>query len=81
MAVTMIDGFTLVEAREQLALFKACAQEIANGTAKHYRIGTREYTALDLTEVYKMIKYFAGLVDKLSGAARTARVQVVIPRD
>lgn len=81
MAVTMIDGFTLAEAREQLSLFKACAQEIANGTAKHYRLGTREYTALDLPEVYKMIKYFAGLVDKLSGAARTARVQVVIPRD
>lgn len=81
MAVTMIDGFTLVEARTQLELWKECAQEIASGQAKHYRVGTREYTALDLDDVYKMIKYFSGLVDKLSGAARAARVQVVVPRD
>ena len=81
MAVTMIDGFTLVEAQTQLGLWKDCAQEIANGTAKHYKIGSREYTALDIDEVYKMIKYFAGLVDKLSGAARSSRVQVVVPRD
>ena len=81
MAVTMIDGFTLVEAQTQLTLWKEAAQEIASGTAKHYRIGTREYTALDIDEVYRMIKYFAGLVDKLSGNARTARVQVVVPRD
>jgi len=81
MAATMIDGFTLEEARTQLGLWKEAAQEIANGTAKHYRIGTREYTALDIDEVYRMIKYFAGLVDKLSGNARTARVQVVVPRD
>ena len=81
MAATMIDGFTLEEARTQLGLWKEAAQEIASGTAKHYRIGTREYTALDIDEVYRMIKYFARLVDKLSGNARTARVQVVVPRD
>jgi hypothetical protein len=80
-AVTMIDGFTLVEAREQLSLWKDCAKELANGQAKHYRIGTREFTALDLDEVYRMIKYFAGLVAKLDGSARATRVQVVVPRD
>ncbi len=79
--INIIDGFTLVEAREQLALWKDCAKEIANGQAKRYRIGTREYEALDLPYVYKMIKYFSGLVDKLSGNARSARVQVVVPRD
>lgn len=81
MAEKMIDGFTLVEAQTQLGLYKECAQEIASGTAQHYRIGSREYTALELPYVYSMIKYFAGLVDRLSGAARTARVQVVVPRD
>ena len=81
MAVTMIDGFTLAEAKEQLTLWKAAATEIAGGQAKHYRIGTREYTALDIDEVYRMIKYFAGIVAKLSGEARSARVQVVVPRD
>lgn len=81
MAASTIDGFTLVEARTQLDLWKACAQELATGQAKHYKIGSREFTALDLDEVYRMIKYFAGIVDKLSGLARSARVQVVIPRD
>ena len=81
MAATMIDGFTLVEAQTQLGLWKECAQEIASGTAKHYRIGNREYTAIDIDEVYRMIKYFAGLVDRLDGSARNARVQVVVPRD
>ena len=77
----IVDGFTLSEAREQLSLWKDCAREIANGQAKRYRIGTREYEALDLPYVYKMIKYFSGLVAKLSGSARSARVQVVVPRD
>ncbi len=81
MAAGTIDGFTLAEARTQLDLWKACAQELATGQAKHYKIGSREFTALDLDEVYRMIKYFAGIVDKLSGLARSARVQVVIPRD
>ena len=81
MAEKMIDGFTLIEAKTQLGLWKECAQEIASGTAKHYKIGSREYTALDIDEVYRMIKYFAGLVDKLEGTARSTRVQVVVPRD
>ncbi len=77
----IVDGFTLAEAREQLSLWKDCAREIANGQAKRYRIGTREYEALDLPYVYKMVKYFSGLVAKLNGSARSARVQVVVPRD
>lgn len=79
--VTRIDGYTLVEAQAQLDLWKAAAQEIAGGQAKRYRIGTREYESLDLPYVYNMIRYFAGIVDKLNGTARTARVQVVVPRD
>ena len=78
---TMINGFTLVEAQEQLDLWKACAKELASGQAKRYKVGTREYEAHDLGEVYRMIKYFADLVDELSGTRRRARVQVVIPRD
>ena len=81
MPVTSIDGYTLVEAQTQLDLWKACAQEIAHGQAKRYRIGTREYEALDMPYVYSMIRYFAGIVDKLNGSARSTRVQVVVPRD
>lgn len=77
----MIDGFTLIEAQSQLDLWKTCAQELASGQAKRYKIGTREFEALDIPYVYRMIKYFSGLVDRLSGAARSARVQVVVPHD
>lgn len=76
-----INGFTLVEAREQLALWKECAKELASGQAKRYRIGAREFEALDLDEIYRMIKYFADIVDELEGTKRRARVQVVVPRD
>ncbi|MBQ8708508.1 MAG: hypothetical protein IJ523_10515 [Succinivibrionaceae bacterium] len=81
MPVTIVDGFTLIEAQTQLALWKTCAQELASGQAKRYRIGTREFEALDLDEIYRMIRYFAGIVDKLNGSARSTRVQVVVPRD
>jgi len=81
MAVTMIDGFTLVEAQRHLSLWKECAEQLASGQAKRYRIGTREFEAFDLEEVYRMVKYFAGIVEKLNGTLRTRRVQVVIPRD
>lgn len=81
MAVTMINGFTLAEAKEQLELWKTCAKEIASAPAKRYKIGSREYEAFDLPEVYRMIKYFADLVDEMSGTNRQARVQVVVPRD
>ena len=81
MAEQRINGWTLVEAKKQLDMWKAAAEEIANGTAKHYRIGNREYTALDIDEVYRMINYFAGVVDKLEGLARSRRVQVVVPRE
>ena len=81
MALTQIDGFTLAEAREQLGLWKDCAKELAKGQAKSYRVGTREFTALDMDDIYKMIKYFSGIVDKLTGAARSTRVQTVVFRD
>lgn len=81
MPVTTIDGYTLAEAQTQLALWKECAQEIASSQTKRYRIGTREYESIDLPYVHNMIRYFAGIVDKLNGSARSTRVQVVVPRD
>lgn len=77
----MVDGFTLIEAQTQLDLWKECARELANGQAKRYKIGSREFEALDIPYVLKMVKYFSGLVAKLDGSARSARVQVVVPRD
>lgn len=74
-------AYTLQEAREQLNLWKQCEIALANGQAKAYRIGTREYTAFDLSEIGKRIEYFANLVEALSGSVRTNRVVRVVPRD
>ncbi len=79
MAVT--SAYTLAEAREQLELWKECERSLADGQAKSYRIGSREFTAFDLNEVAKRIEYFANLVNALSGKVRTSRVVRVVPRD
>ena len=74
-------GYTLVEAREQLEVWKACLKALGEGQAQHYRVGTREFTALDLDEVQRMVRYFENMVEALSGQARTSRVVRVVPRD
>lgn len=79
MAVTY--AFTLEEARENLALVKAAYKELITGQAKKYRIGTREYTSLDLDELRKQIEFFSDVVEALSGNIRTKRVARVVPRD
>lgn len=79
MAVT--SAYTLAEAREQLEMWKECERSLADGQAKSYRIGSREFTAFDLNEVAKRIEYFANLVNALSGRVRTSRVVRVVPRD
>lgn len=74
-------GYTLVEAREMLSLWKACEKALAEGQAKEYRVGTREYTALDLPEIAKRIEYFSNLIESLSGETRTTKVVRIVPRD
>jgi len=79
--MTTISGYTLAEAQEMLALWKAAERELASGQAKHYRIGTREYTSVDLPEIAARIRHFAALVDSMSGRSRARRVVRVVPRD
>lgn len=74
-------GYTLAEAREMLSLWKACEKALAEGQAKEYRVGTREYTALDLPEIAKRIEYFSNLIESLSGETRTTKVVRIVPRD
>lgn len=74
-------AYTLREAQEHLALWKECFRALAEGQAKSYRVGTREFTALDLDEVRKTIEWFKNEVDLLEGNSRTTRVRCVIPRD
>lgn len=79
MAIT--SAYTLTEAREILALWKECYRALAEGQAKSYRVGTREFTAFDLPEVAKQIEIFGNVVESLSGQVRTTRVVRVVPRD
>ena len=51
-------AYTLTEARTMLDLVKEAHKELITGQAKSYRIGTREYTALDLDDLMRQIEYF-----------------------
>lgn len=74
-------AYTLEEARGMLTLCKQALRDLLSGQAKSYRIGTREFTALDADELRKQIVYFSNLVEALSGTVRTRRVTRVVPRD
>ena len=74
-------AYTLSEAQEMLRLWKECVRQLASGQAKEYRIGTREYKAIDLPEITGRIAYFESQVAQLSGTARSTRVVRVVPRD
>lgn len=74
-------AYTLAEAKELLALWKDCERALVSGTAKEYKIGTREYRAIDLPYIISRINYFANLVGQLSGTAKSTRVMRVVPRD
>ena len=79
MAIT--SAYTLSEAIEILELWKECYRALAEGQAKSYRVGTREFTAFDLPEVAKQIEILSNVVESLSGQVRTTRVVRVVPRD
>ena len=79
MAIT--SAYSLSEAQEMLTLWKDCERQLASGQAKRYRVGTREFEAVDLPEIAARINYFANVVEALSGTVRTKRVTRVVPRD
>jgi phage FluMu protein gp41 len=79
MAITT--AYTLAEAKEMLTLWKECEKALASGQAKEYRVGTREFTAVDLPDIAARINYFGNVVEALSGGVRTKRVVRVVPRD
>lgn len=74
-------AYTRQEAVQNLTALKTCYQSIISGEAKAYRIGTREYTALDLKELQESIEFFADIIESYDGQVRTRRVAVVVPRD
>ncbi|MSS16115.1 DUF6148 family protein [Porcincola intestinalis] len=74
-------AYTLAEAQKMLGLVKEAHMELITGQAKSYKIGTREYTALDLDDLMKQIEFFSNVVESLSGSVRTKRVARIVPRD
>lgn len=74
-------AYTLAEAKAMLEEWKACEMALASGQAESYKIGSREFRAIDLDKVAARIQYFKNLVDALSGKGRTTRVTRVVPRD
>ena len=74
-------AYTLAEARTMLGKWKECERALAEGQAKRYRIGTREFEAIDLPEIAARIEYFSNMVEALTGATRTTLVVRVVPRD
>ena len=64
-----------------LSLCKVALNELVSGQAKSYRVGTREFTALDIDELLRLIRYYSDLVETLSGKARNVKVARVVPRD
>lgn len=74
-------AWTLEEAREMVEEIKKAIKSIVSGTAKSYKVGSREYTALDLDELEKRLDYFSNIVEALEGRVRTNRVARVVPRD
>lgn len=79
--MSAISGWTLAEAQEMLKSWKACELALSSGQAESYRIGSREFKAVDLDKIAARITYFSNLVEALSGQARTKRVARVVFRD
>ena len=79
MAITT--AYTITEAKEMLTLWKDCEKALASGQAKAYKVGSREFQAVDLPEIAERIRYFSNVIESLSGAVRKTRVTRVVPRD
>ena len=75
------NAYTLTEAQEMLKLCKVATKELLNGQAKSYRVGTRDFTALDIQDLLDLTKYYSNLVESLSGNIRSGNVGRFVPRD
>ncbi|MBR3742303.1 MAG: hypothetical protein IKN04_17915 [Clostridia bacterium] len=79
--MAFISAYSLTEARSLLALYKEAEIALVDGQAKSYKIGTREFTALDLPVILQRIRELAKTIEGLEGNMRTKRAVMVVPRD
>lgn len=74
-------AYTYEEACLYLAQYKAALTALVDGQAKAYKIGSREVTLLDLSDIEAMIDKFAGIKEKYETNTRPPRSVAVVPRD
>lgn len=80
--MAILDGYTLERARDLQSKVQDAIDSIVTGTAKSYKIGTREYTSLNLDELWKMLKDCNDTIVALTTVPkRNRRVVRVVPRD
>lgn len=79
--MAFISPYTLTEARALLTLYKSAEIALVDGQAKSYKIGSREFTSLDLPVIQQRIRELAKTIAALEGNARTKRGVMVVPRD
>lgn len=72
--------WTLLEAKENLQVWVNASLAVATGQS--YKIGRRELTRANLSEIKKMIDFWRAEVSRLeSGRKGGARILRAIPRD
>lgn len=74
------DAFTVDELRDALNMWKDCYKALVSGQASYYRIGTREFRAIDLDKITDQIKDLQAAIDEKTGNNRV-RVRRVVYRD
>ena len=79
--MAFISAYSLTEARSLLALYKDAEIALVDRQAKSYKIGSREFTALDLPVILQRIRELAKTIEGLEGNMRTKRAVMVVPRD
>lgn len=80
--MSILAGYTLAEAQALQSEIKAAIDAIVNGTAASYKIGSREYTALSLKELWKLLNDCNDTIVSLTTQSKRNRSVVrVVPRD
>ena len=73
-------AFSMEELKALLTVWKDCYKALATGQASYYRIGTREFQAIDLDKIKAQIKEIQDAIDEKAGSKKP-RVHRVVYRD
>lgn len=80
--MSILAGYTVNEAKALQSEVKAAIDAIVNGTAQSYKIGSREYTALSLKDLWKLLNDCNDTIVALTSTSKRNRGVVrVVPRD